>query len=109
VPLAAAVLARNNVASYRRGRVTEAYRNGPAGLEQTFTLARRPVGGAAGGTRTVTVAVIELTHQSREKGKAPRGRGFLHAPEKTRTSTDHSVHKALNLARLPIPPQARGR
>ncbi len=31
------------------------------------------------------------------------------APERTRTSTDHSVHKALNLARLPIPPQARGR
>ena len=29
------------------------------------------------------------------------------APERTRTSTDHSVHKALNLARLPIPPQAQ--
>ncbi len=36
-------------------------------------------------------------------------RGFPHAPERTRTSTDHIVHKALNLARLPIPPQARGR
>jgi hypothetical protein len=24
-------------------------------------------------------------------------RGFLHAPEKARTSTDHTVHKALNL------------
>jgi catechol 2,3-dioxygenase-like lactoylglutathione lyase family enzyme len=31
----------------------------------------------------------------------------LDAPERTRTSTDHSVHKALNLARLPIPPQAQ--
>ena len=42
--------------------------------------------------------------------KTPRGeRGFLDAPEKTRTSTDQTVHKALNLARLPIPPQARGR
>ena len=29
------------------------------------------------------------------------------APERIRTSTDHTVHKALNLARLPIPPQAR--
>ena len=33
-------------------------------------------------------------------------RGFPSAPERTRTSTDHTVHKALNLARLPIPPQA---
>ena len=32
--------------------------------------------------------------------------GFHSAPERTRTSTDHKVHKALNLARLPIPPQA---
>ena len=30
------------------------------------------------------------------------------APERIRTSTDHTVHKALNLARLPVPPQARG-
>jgi hypothetical protein len=29
------------------------------------------------------------------------------APEWTRTTTDHTVHKALNLARLPIPPQAQ--
>ena len=36
-------------------------------------------------------------------------RGFSSAPERTRTSTDHTVHKALNLARLPIPPQALGR
>src|SRR5437016_9962979 len=35
-------------------------------------------------------------------------RGFPSAPERTRTSTDHTVHKALNLARLPIPPQALG-
>ena len=32
--------------------------------------------------------------------------GFVDAPERIRTSTDHTVHKALNLARLPIPPQA---
>ena len=43
------------------------------------------------------------THRS----KSP-ARGFTSAPERTRTSTDHTVHKALNLARLPIPPQARG-
>jgi hypothetical protein len=41
------------------------------------------------------------------KAKTPWQRGFRNAPERTRTSTDHSVHKALNLARLPIPPQAR--
>jgi hypothetical protein len=28
--------------------------------------------------------------------KAPTRGAFLHAPEKTRTSTDHTVHKALN-------------
>src|SRR5437763_1024290 len=35
-------------------------------------------------------------------------RGF-HAPKRTRTSTGESPHKALNLARLPIPPPARER
>jgi hypothetical protein len=40
--------------------------------------------------------------------KSPGVRGFYSAPERTRTSTDHTVHKALNLARLPIPPQAPG-
>ena len=37
--------------------------------------------------------------------KAPLS-GAPSAPERTRTSTDPTVHKALNLARLPIPPQA---
>ena len=41
-----------------------------------------------------------------EASKSPAVRGFPSAPERTRTSTDHKVHKALNLARLPIPPQA---
>src|ERR1700742_4649975 len=40
--------------------------------------------------------------------ESPAMQGFRSAPERTRTSTDHSVHKALNLARLPIPPQAPG-
>src|SRR5262245_8699176 len=40
--------------------------------------------------------------------KAPRLRGFLHdAPKRTRTSTGLTAHKALNLARLPIPPPAQ--
>src|SRR5262249_32710686 len=39
--------------------------------------------------------------------KSPAQQGFFDAPERTRTSTDHTVHKALNLARLPIPPQAQ--
>ena len=30
-----------------------------------------------------------------------------YAPRETRTPTGHTAHKALNLARLPIPPQAR--
>src|SRR3954453_9112468 len=39
--------------------------------------------------------------------KTPRLRGFRHAPKRTRTSTGLTSHKALNLARLPIPPPAR--
>src|SRR3954464_13712413 len=42
--------------------------------------------------------------QKREK---PHLRGFPSAPRETRTPTGHTAHKALNLARLPIPPQAR--
>jgi hypothetical protein len=29
--------------------------------------------------------------------KAPTLRGFLSAPKRTRTSTDHAVHQALNM------------
>src|SRR3954466_11922101 len=44
----------------------------------------------------------------RQNKRKPRGsRGFSHAPKRTRTSTGHSAHKALNLARLPIPPPAQ--
>ena len=32
---------------------------------------------------------------------------LAYAPRETRTPTAHTGHKALNLARLPIPPQAR--
>ena len=39
--------------------------------------------------------------------KAPHLRGFRHAPKRTRTSTRESPDKALNLARLPIPPPAQ--
>jgi hypothetical protein len=34
-----------------------------------------------------------------QKAKKPRWRGFPYAPERTRTSTDQSVHKALNQVR----------
>ncbi len=36
----------NNQVLYRRGGVTEWYRNGPLGLEQGFTVARQPAGGS---------------------------------------------------------------
>src|SRR4051794_11847102 len=41
--------------------------------------------------------------------KAPKRGAFHDAPKRTRTSTGESPHKALNLARLPIPPPARER
>jgi hypothetical protein len=43
VPAAAPITEANRV-SYRRGSVEEWYVNGPAGLEQGFTLGERPVG-----------------------------------------------------------------
>ncbi len=43
----------------------------------------------------------------RSAGRSERKQS-LDAPRETRTPTDQMVHKALNLARLPIPPQARG-
>ncbi|MDQ1541130.1 MAG: hypothetical protein QOH29_1856 [Actinomycetota bacterium] len=43
------------------------------------------------------------------KPRKPRKRGAFYAPKRTRTSTGKSPHKALNLARLPIPPPAQGR
>ena len=39
--------------------------------------------------------------------RKPSFAGCRSAPRETRTPTDQMVHKALNLARLPIPPQAR--
>ncbi len=47
------------------------------------------------------------SRRSPEKKKAPHCRAFFSAPKRTRTSTGHSSHKALNLARLPIPPPAQ--
>jgi hypothetical protein len=37
----------------------------------------------------------------------PASWDLLDAPRETRTPTPHKQDKALNLARLPIPPQAR--
>ena len=53
--------------------------------------------------RVLGFASVKWTYKAdaslprRESIKKPRTRGFLSAPERTRTSTDHSVHKALNL------------
>jgi hypothetical protein len=69
---------------------------------------------AVGHDRTHTDLTLDDGARRRRGGagpnasKSPAVRGFSSAPERTRTSTDHTVHKALNLARLPIPPQALG-
>jgi hypothetical protein len=44
--MSAEPVARRNSVAYRRGGVVEWYRGGPLGLEQGFTLAHRPAGGA---------------------------------------------------------------
>jgi FG-GAP repeat len=41
-------LARANRVEYRRGGITEWFANGPAGVEQGFTIARQPAGTALG-------------------------------------------------------------
>src|SRR3954470_22538848 len=46
-------------------------------------------------------------HRGRLTTKALHLQGFCHAPKRTRTSTRESPDKALNLARLPIPPPAQ--
>lgn len=51
----AAPTAALNTVSYRRAGVTEWYRNGPAGLEQGFTLQQRPAGNAASGPLTIAL------------------------------------------------------
>lgn len=56
-PVAAAQpLARNNRVEYRRGGATEWFANGPAGVEQGFTLASAP-SGAADGTLTLALGL----------------------------------------------------
>src|SRR5579863_369684 len=51
----------------------------------------------------------ELNSQRTERVlKSPDLQGFSNAPEWTRTTTENNLHKALNLARLPIPPRAPG-
>jgi FG-GAP repeat len=49
-------LARGNRVEYRRGAASEWFANGPAGLEQGFTIARRPTG-AVGGELTLALGV----------------------------------------------------
>lgn len=69
-PVAAAVLtAKANRVEYRRGDLTEWYVNGPAGLEQGFTVASRPAGAAE------RPLVVEMTGA----GLAPKlvGEGML--------------------------------
>ncbi len=58
VPRRSAPVASRDRVSYARGNgVTEWYRSGPLGLEQSFTLAHRPSGGSHAGPVTVALSV----------------------------------------------------
>src|SRR4051794_16204096 len=46
---------------------------------------------------------------ARAKKRGRRVQALLNAPREIRTPTVQTDHKALNLARLPVPPQARSR
>ena len=63
----------------------------PWGQAQTCP---RAAGSSACSNKSRTEAAVAPRNKN-----APQKRGFSSAPERTRTSTDHSVHKALNLVR----------
>jgi dihydroxyacid dehydratase/phosphogluconate dehydratase len=62
---------------------------------------------AMGGSTNVVLHSVEIAQGARldlwtgfRQKKAPLCGAFPSAPERTRTSTDHTVHKALNLIQL---------
>ena len=64
----ASPLARGNRVEYRRSAATEWFANGPAGVEQGFTVARQPAG-AADGALTLALGVSgTLTARGRSGG-----------------------------------------
>lgn len=63
-------------------------------------------------------AIVRMCHDSRHSNLVrdhkqitsnpkPIVCSYFYAPEWTRTTTENNLHKALNLARLPIPPRAQ--
>ena len=56
-PASVRPVATGNRVEYRRGNLTEWYVNTPQGLEQGFTLAQRPVAGAASEPLTVALGI----------------------------------------------------
>jgi hypothetical protein len=65
--------ARANLVVYRRGGVAEWYAGGPAGVEQGFTLTRRPSGSRAG---PLTLSIGRLPHGVTARVEADR-RGLV--------------------------------
>jgi hypothetical protein len=66
---------------------------------------------AVGARGRISEPEVRVRPQGRHrgKGKGRSLRGFPSAPREIRTPTAQMGHKALNLARLPVPPQARER
>src|SRR5947209_18507 len=65
----------------------------------------RPVDDGLGEASPGWCPVCGGTLRATEEGSAKQD--VSHAPEWTRTTTGKTPHKALNLARLPIPPRAQ--
>jgi len=62
VALDVAPRAHANRVEYRRGAASEWFANGPAGLEQGFTISRAPGGHAASGPLTLAIALSGSLH-----------------------------------------------
>ena len=74
---------------------------GRLGRENSMRSPRRTAQTAAalmvGLALVSTIAVIAELRRASDHKESPAMQGFRSAPERTRTSTDHKVHKALNL------------
>ena len=94
VPRDVSARATGALVEYRRGPVVEWYRNGPFGLEQGFTLARRPAGGTGPLTLALAVDGSLTPHASADgfdfvsRSGAPRLHyGGLHVPTRRAASS----------------------
>ena len=86
-------------AQFSRRSFLQSTAAGTAGLALSF----------AGATRAFAAAGAVASSDADRTQKSPAWRGFSQCAREDSNLHELSAHKALNLARLPIPPQAQRR